>query len=186
MYLKKIRLQNIKCFEDVTLEFPHTDGDYSGWNVILGENGLGKSSIARAIAELVMEFHASSWLYDDDWVSASAEEGEIIVWFIETTFDDPELRGGGSERGPTAGTDVSKSLTLKAEIERRKLEWDLPTRRPKKINTPGWLRAISSPGMALTSISVEALPTSVYYGPQRRGRNLGADCLVESDLCSLT
>ena len=29
MYLKKIRLQNVKCFEDVTLTFPHRDGDYN-------------------------------------------------------------------------------------------------------------------------------------------------------------
>ena len=50
MYLKKIRLQNIKCFEDVTLELPHTDGDYSGWNVVLGENGFGKSAILQCIA----------------------------------------------------------------------------------------------------------------------------------------
>jgi predicted ATP-binding protein involved in virulence len=50
VYLKKIRLQNIKCFEDVTLEFPHRGGDYAGWNVILGENGRGKSTILRSIA----------------------------------------------------------------------------------------------------------------------------------------
>lgn len=50
MYLKKLRLQNIKCFEDVTLEFPHKGGDYSGWNVILGENGYGKTTILRSIA----------------------------------------------------------------------------------------------------------------------------------------
>lgn len=50
MYLKKLRLQNIKCFEDVTLEFPHRDGDYSGWNVILGTNGRGKTTLLRAAA----------------------------------------------------------------------------------------------------------------------------------------
>ncbi|HEX4607459.1 MAG TPA: AAA family ATPase, partial [Urbifossiella sp.] len=50
MYLKKLRLQNIKCFEDVTLEFPHRDGDYSGWNVILGTNGQGKTTILRGAA----------------------------------------------------------------------------------------------------------------------------------------
>jgi predicted ATP-binding protein involved in virulence len=55
VYLKKIRLQNIKCFEDVELEFPHRDGDYGGWNVILGENGRGKSTILRAIALVALD-----------------------------------------------------------------------------------------------------------------------------------
>ncbi len=50
MYLKKLRLQNIKCFEDVTLEFPGQGGDFGGWNVILGENGRGKSTLLRSIA----------------------------------------------------------------------------------------------------------------------------------------
>jgi len=50
VYLKKIRLQNIKCFEDVTLKFPHRQGSYGGWNVILGENGRGKSTLLRSIA----------------------------------------------------------------------------------------------------------------------------------------
>jgi hypothetical protein len=50
VYLKKIQLQNIKCFEDVTLTFPIRDGTYGGWNVVLGENGRGKSTILRAIA----------------------------------------------------------------------------------------------------------------------------------------
>jgi predicted ATP-binding protein involved in virulence len=50
VYLSKIRLQDVKCFRDVTLEFPHRDGNFSGWNVILGENGRGKSTILRSIA----------------------------------------------------------------------------------------------------------------------------------------
>lgn len=138
MYLKKIRLQNIKCFEDVTLEFPHTDGDYSGWNVILGENGLGKSTLVRAVAELVIQLHDGSRLYDDEWVAQSADEGEVIARFVETTFDDPELRGAGSERVPLR-TGSSKALALNAEIDRRRMEWDSTTRRAKKTNTPGWL-----------------------------------------------
>jgi predicted ATP-binding protein involved in virulence len=62
VYLKKIRLQSIKCFEDVTLAFPHHDGNYAGWNVILGENGRGKSTILRSIAlgalHPLLAFHA--------------------------------------------------------------------------------------------------------------------------------
>jgi energy-coupling factor transporter ATP-binding protein EcfA2 len=137
VYLKKIRLQNIKCFEDVTLEFPHTDGDYSGWSVILGENGLGKSTIVRAMAELVMESHASSWIHDDDWVSSRAEEGLLEAVFVGTRFDDPELRGAGSERAPTVG--LPKKLWMRADFEHFPWERDSRTHRAKKENTPGWL-----------------------------------------------
>ena len=55
MYLKKIQLQNIKCFEDVTLAFPVRDGNYGGWNVILGENGRGKSTLLRSVALGVLD-----------------------------------------------------------------------------------------------------------------------------------
>jgi energy-coupling factor transporter ATP-binding protein EcfA2 len=50
VYLKMLRLQNIKCFAKATLEFPVRDGSYAGWNVILGENGRGKSTILRSTA----------------------------------------------------------------------------------------------------------------------------------------
>jgi predicted ATPase len=50
VYLKKIHLQNIKCFEDLILRFPHRQNRYGGWNVILGENGRGKSTLLRSIA----------------------------------------------------------------------------------------------------------------------------------------
>ena len=135
MYLKKIRLQNIKCFEDVTLEFPHADGDYSGWNVILGENGLGKTSIVRAIAELVMEAHDSSRIDDDDWVAFRAIYGTLEAFFLETRFDDPELWGSG-ERIPGG---VKKKLQMHVNVEPLKREWNKNTSRPKKVNTPGWL-----------------------------------------------
>jgi DNA repair exonuclease SbcCD ATPase subunit len=50
VYLKKLYLRNIKCFEDVALTFPVREGSHAGWNVILGKNGQGKSTILRSIA----------------------------------------------------------------------------------------------------------------------------------------
>jgi len=94
VYLKKLRLQNIKCFEDVTLEFPHTDGDYSGWNVILGENATGKSTLVQGIADLVMALHmpGTGWMgiSDETWVSNTSRFGKLHAWFTATSFDDPK------------------------------------------------------------------------------------------------
>lgn len=51
MYLTKIRIKNLKCFEDVALEFPRDErGGCAGWFVLLGENGLGKSSLLQAMS----------------------------------------------------------------------------------------------------------------------------------------
>ncbi|QJW94556.1 AAA family ATPase [Frigoriglobus tundricola] len=136
MYLKKIRLQNIKCFEDVTLEFPHTDGDYSGWNVILGDNACGKSTLVRAIAELVMELHESSWISDDAWVAARADQGQMKAVILATSFDERGLHEGGAERQPTVGS--KKRLLMDIGIERLAIAWEKAEDRVKKVNTPGW------------------------------------------------
>ncbi len=50
MYLNEFSIQRIKCFHDVTLKLPEKDGDHSGWNVILGGNGTGKSTLLQAMA----------------------------------------------------------------------------------------------------------------------------------------
>jgi energy-coupling factor transporter ATP-binding protein EcfA2 len=52
MYVKRLTLRNVKCFSDFTLEFPDPpSGDRTGgWYVIVGPNGMGKTSILRAIA----------------------------------------------------------------------------------------------------------------------------------------
>jgi len=52
MYVKRVTLKNVKCFSDFTLEFPDppTGERSGGWYVIVGPNGMGKSTILRAIA----------------------------------------------------------------------------------------------------------------------------------------
>lgn len=47
MYIKKIELNNIRSFESLTIDF---EKHKAGWHVILGTNGIGKSTIIRSIA----------------------------------------------------------------------------------------------------------------------------------------
>ncbi len=56
VYLDKIVLNNFKCFSDLTLKLPDYAGDTSSepWLVFLGENGVGKSSVLKAIALALM------------------------------------------------------------------------------------------------------------------------------------
>ncbi|MBO6515435.1 MAG: AAA family ATPase [Bacteroidia bacterium] len=54
--LKKLELHNYKCFEDMTIEFDerrsveHGNKQLTPWLVFLGDNGVGKSSLLKAIA----------------------------------------------------------------------------------------------------------------------------------------
>lgn len=48
MYLKKIILRNIKCFSELELDFAPS-GTPRHWTTILGQNGLGKSTLLQAI-----------------------------------------------------------------------------------------------------------------------------------------
>lgn len=55
MYIKSLHLQNFRCFKNTKLRFQypgrrHTEVELKNVNLILGDNGGGKSSILRALA----------------------------------------------------------------------------------------------------------------------------------------
>lgn len=56
VYLDKVVLKNFKCFSDITINFadPIIAIDSEPWLVFLGENGVGKSSLLKAIALALM------------------------------------------------------------------------------------------------------------------------------------
>lgn len=56
MYLREITIRDIKCFDEIKLDFAEpaskdgAEAPVRRWTVILGENGLGKSSLLQCIA----------------------------------------------------------------------------------------------------------------------------------------
>jgi ABC-type sulfate/molybdate transport systems ATPase subunit len=50
MYLKRFKIERIKCFDWIQLDFPHDGNDFGGWIVLLGGNGAGKSTLLQAMA----------------------------------------------------------------------------------------------------------------------------------------
>ena len=49
LYLSRVRLVNVRCFEQLDIKFPGTD-DPPGWTVFVGDNATGKSALLRSIA----------------------------------------------------------------------------------------------------------------------------------------
>lgn len=49
MYIKQLRIKNLACFDDVTLDFTNDNGEPAKWVVLLGENGTGKTTALRTL-----------------------------------------------------------------------------------------------------------------------------------------
>lgn len=81
MYLQEVRLENIKCFEDLALDFTTArDGSPRLMTVILGENGVGKTTLLQTIAlilgggDLVIGFSLNRL---DDWLRLGQQRGQV-------------------------------------------------------------------------------------------------------------
>ena len=81
MYIKKVTLKNVCCFEDFTLDFnlPQDSGHCA---VLLGDNGTGKTTVLRSIAMgLCGETSASALLRElyTDWIRYQAVDKTAII-----------------------------------------------------------------------------------------------------------
>jgi predicted ATPase len=97
MYLQSVRLQNVKCFVDVELKFQtyRTGDPQSNWNVILGNNGDGKTSLLQAIAAcLVDSTTAERLVKPDNWVRKGNGNGLAHI-SARIARDDSDKLGPG-------------------------------------------------------------------------------------------
>lgn len=48
-YFKSLMLKNVKCFEDVCLKLTDEDGNIAQWTLLLGDNGVGKTTLLQCL-----------------------------------------------------------------------------------------------------------------------------------------
>jgi len=96
MYLKSIRLRNIKCFADATVEFASGES-VRRWTTFFGRNGLGKSTLLQAIGAVLVGPSAARELLPtaDGWVRKGQPWGEIIAG---VQWTDGDSTGVGAKR----------------------------------------------------------------------------------------
>ncbi len=87
MYLTKFTIENIKCFGHAEFDFQHPNGEIKRWNVILGENGTGKSTLLQAIGMALMGTEPATRLGESTWVRGGVRKADQC----------------GSRRGPGRG-----------------------------------------------------------------------------------
>lgn len=67
MYISKIRVENFRCFEDVTVEFS------DGLNVIIGENNSGKTTLFKALQLIFNRSQSRRFTVDDFFKGKSSK-----------------------------------------------------------------------------------------------------------------
>lgn len=104
MYLKSLTLENVKCFGKSTLSFPHDEeGGYAGWNVLLGVNGTGKSTLLQAMALAMLGPISGGRLLQvpATWVRTGASFGQIEAELVHNPTID-SISTGQPRKSPYA------------------------------------------------------------------------------------
>ena len=89
MYIKKIVIENIRCFEHIESDLSSQQGTKM-WTLILGDNGISKTTILRCIAMALMGATKASGLLGElygEWVRVQAKEPKTAFVRIEFEKD---------------------------------------------------------------------------------------------------
>jgi len=85
MYIAKVVLENIRCFERITINLEN-GGNIWKWQTILGDNAVGKSTILKCIAMgLCDESSASALMKEEngEFIRKGESKGSIKIWLKE-------------------------------------------------------------------------------------------------------
>jgi hypothetical protein len=99
LYLKQLKITGVKCFDDITLDLPADDsGSHAGWNVLLGANATGKSTLLQAMGIALVGPNAwPQLLTPKGWVRRGVASTGTICAVITKGPDDLADR---AQRGP--------------------------------------------------------------------------------------
>ena len=111
MFLKMISLKNVKCFSDITLSFESEndssqsfesendssrsfEGNIRKWTLLLAENGMGKSTLLKAIALATSGSEAIAELLEEssNWVRCGEQNCEISALLATKDGKEREVR----------------------------------------------------------------------------------------------
>ena len=89
IYIQKLEVENVKTFEScTTLQLTRPEGDIPQWTLLLGDNGIGKSTLLQLIAWMkpVLPYDADD--VPEDFVPApmiNDEENEVLERLVHKT-----------------------------------------------------------------------------------------------------
>jgi predicted ATPase len=83
MFLKSLKLRNIRCFSEASVDFDLEGGRNRKWTILLGENGTGKSTVLKSVALALLGSEALTEHLADpsEWIKGGCDQGSIKLEF---------------------------------------------------------------------------------------------------------
>ncbi len=181
VYFSKLKLQNVRSFaEEQILDLTDAKGRPARWTLILGENGVGKTTLLQCLALMrpipSVPRSAKTNAPKPDWIEPSAlfaRENEEIVALVRAgethAFLAAELSTGKrlavtNGRGGKIRTQVSISLEKNRELEKAD---PMPLRRPNFTEplVVGYSAARHVPSGAAERVDAALDPTASLFDP---------------------
>jgi predicted ATP-dependent endonuclease of OLD family len=99
VYIKRIKIRNVRGFKGVDLDLSRPDGSLRGWTVLAGRNGSGKSTLLKAIALAISGPEKAPVLCESfvDWIRVDQNDAEAANTLIggeclQILQNHPEIR----------------------------------------------------------------------------------------------
>lgn len=174
MYIRRVVLENVRCFDRLDFKFEPRGGRYAGWTVVTGDNAAGKTTLLKAIALALVGPDATRSLVPSmhGWVREGCKEATIAVE-IEGSEEDRFRRRGAPYKGAfwseirlSNGSGPEVILGQGAKYRRKKKRG--PAAGPWAENPQGWFSAGYGPFRRLYGASPAA--QRVMSGPGRVAR----------------
>jgi len=140
MWLKSIEIKNIKGFQEQKILFHHKNNPYK-WITLLGENGVGKSTLLQAIALLLAGSDAAKKMVSSPqyWVRNDSEYGQLTATIQKESDDVGMMQNEGKNK---LSYNYSYVLIGNKNIKISQKNYPANTLNPKNKNTDTleWLR----------------------------------------------
>ena len=185
MYVKSIRLENMKGFKELQLDFERPDHTFRGWTVLVGGNDSGKSTLLKALALCMLGPDAGRQLLVSPagWISPKAARAEArLKMHLDKSVD--FFKGGGAPPAGEFEAGLHWSFDQKEHggnrepvtPEFRAIEFrnakkgriQTAERGPWNPNAAGWFCAGYGPMRRLSGSSSESMRFSVAGGTMSR------------------
>lgn len=141
MWVESIKIKNIKCFDNHEIRFVKSTNKPYKWITLLGENGMGKSTILQALALLLAGPEGAKELLSrpTGWVRDSKKLGELMATLHKEESDAGQF--GKDKKTTTFSYSYFVTGSEAIEVTKEKQTYTEPALIENNTKHLSWLRA---------------------------------------------